>query len=62
MDKEEEKINQDIKDCIFRELVDRYEYWGESSLIEMIDFCNRNQLRIQKSILTKLLKPNRIKS
>jgi len=56
-----QNINQETKDYIFEELTDMYGYWGENSLIEMIDFCNRNQLKSQQRTLTILLTPDRIK-
>lgn len=56
-----QKIEEDVKGCVFNELVEKYDYWGENSLVEMIDFCKRNNLDIQKKVLTNLLRPNIIK-
>jgi hypothetical protein len=50
-----EDINQEAQDLIFEELTGQYDYWGENSLFEMIDFCNRNQLKSRQQILTMLL-------
>ncbi len=58
---EVENINQEIRDYYFDLLKTEHEYWGENSLVEMIDFCARNQLHSIKSALTKLMQPDRIK-
>jgi len=55
-----ENIEEETKNYIFEELKDCHEYWGSNSLLEMIDFCNRNNLP-QKKALLLLMKPNRIK-
>lgn len=55
------EIEQDIKDLMFERLKKDYEYWGENKILEMLDFCNRNNLHSEKETLQKLLKPNRIK-
>jgi hypothetical protein len=58
---EHEDINTELKDYIFEELAEQYSYRGQSCLIEMIDFCNSNNLHSQKKILITLMKPDRIK-
>jgi hypothetical protein len=39
---------------IFLDFGDSF-YWGKNSLFEMIDFCNRNQLKSRQRTLTLLL-------
>lgn len=56
-----QKMNIELKNYIFDDLVEIHNYWGTNSFIEMIDFCNRNNLHSQKSMLIDLMKPNRIK-
>ena len=50
-----EAINQETQNLIFEELTDQFDYWGENSLFEMIDFCNRNILKPRQRTLTLLL-------
>ena len=50
-----EHINQETQNLIFEELAEEYDYWGENNLFEMIDFCNRNNLKSRKRTLTLLL-------
>lgn len=61
MRKKSEEIIEETRNTIFKELKDIHDYWGQNSFVEMIDFCNRNNLHTQKSILIHLMKPNRIK-
>jgi len=61
MKEEAENLIQDIKDLMYNDLKVKHDYWGESSILEMLDFCNRNNLHLQRKILLKLLKPNVIK-
>ena len=53
-----EDINQGTQDFIFEELAEEYNYWGENNLLEMIDFCNRNNLKSRRRTLTLLLNLN----
>ena len=48
-------MEKETQNLIFEELTDMYGYWGENNLLEMIDFCNRNQLYTQRKALTMLL-------
>lgn len=61
MNTDSKQINQETQNYVFEELRESHEYWGNNSLIEMMDFCHRNNLNKYKSILTILLKPDRIK-
>lgn len=53
-----EDINQETQYLIFEELTDQFDYWGENKLFEMIDFCNRNNLKSRQKTLTLLLNLN----
>ena len=50
-----EAINKETQSLIFEELAEEYDYWGENNLFEMIDFCNRNNLKSRQRTLTLLL-------
>lgn len=50
-----EAINQETQNLIIEELTEQFDYWGENSLFEMIDFCNRNNLKSRQKTLTLLL-------
>lgn len=50
-----EAINKETQNLIFEELAEEYDYWGENNLFEMIDFCNRNNLKSRQRTLTLLL-------
>lgn len=56
-----EDINAEILDTIFDDLKDLHDYWGEKKILQMLDFCNRNKLKHQKSILLTLMKTDRLK-
>lgn len=51
-------IKTDVRNYIFDKLTNENEYWGKNELLEMIDFCNRNQLDLEKKILKQLLSLN----
>jgi len=50
-----EAVNRATQGLIFEELTEQFDYWGENKLFEMIDFCNRNQLKSRQRTLTILL-------
>lgn len=50
-----ENINKETQNLIFEELTGEYDYWGENSLFEVIDFCNRNQLKSRQRTQALLL-------
>lgn len=44
MKEEIKNINSEVKNYVFDDLVDMHDYWGENTLVAMIEFCNRNNL------------------
>lgn len=55
MKEKQQSIINEIKDLIFEDLKNFYDYWGENNMAEMIDFCNRNKIHLHQKILTNLL-------
>lgn len=43
------------QDFIFDKLTNENEYLGKNELLDMIEFCNRNQLHLENKILMQLL-------
>ncbi|MDR2956343.1 MAG: hypothetical protein LBV43_14820 [Prevotella sp.] len=50
-----EDINKETQNLIFDELAEQFDYRGDNSLFEMIDFCNRNRLKSRRRTLILLL-------
>jgi len=61
MKTEPKELRSEIQNFLFEEPTEMFDYWGENRLIDMLDFCNRNNLLPQKKTLINLMKTDRIK-
>lgn len=56
-----EAMLKDIQDSVFEKLKDIDNYWGENSILAMMDFCKRNNLELERKILMNVWKTDRLK-
>ena len=58
---EKENILKDVQNSVFEKLRDIDSYWGENTILEMLGFCKRKNLDLERRILMNIWKADRLK-